>query len=104
MGEVATSSERSSAAMPRTNRAADTRTSAFDTAPIGTRTGVALPERLLQGPSHQHLRELATVFGACKRIRGRARALVGSLGRGRRVGSSPERFLDAARTDRGLPH
>src|SRR4029450_8029455 len=45
--------------------------------------GHALPE----GPAHEALRQLLPVLRPCERVGRRAGAFVGSLGRGRRVGS-----------------
>src|SRR6266542_3904182 len=59
---------------------------------------------LLEGPANEHLRQLPPVLRAPERVRRRARALVGSLGRGRGIGSPSESLLHTARAKGPLPH
>ena len=55
----------------------------------------ALAQRLLERPAHEHLGQLPPVLGAAERVGRRRGALVGALGRGRRVGAAGQRLLDA---------
>src|SRR6266498_2108269 len=59
---------------------------------------------LLEGPANEHLRQLLPVLRAPERVRRRAGALVGSLGRGRRIGSPSQRLLHTARAKGPLTH
>src|SRR6266511_3691349 len=59
---------------------------------------------LLEGPANEHLRQLPPVLRAPERVRRRARALGGSLGRGRGIGSPSESLLHTARAKGPPPH